>query len=107
MNASAMTRERADILQSLGTHRRFLRYTVRDLDDDSARRRTTVSVLCLGGLVKHVALVERAWARFIVEGSTALSGADEGAMEAHAAGFVMGEDETLAGLLATYEEVAA
>ena len=43
-----MTRERADILQSVNRHRGFLRYTVREPDEQAAQR-TTVSALCLGG----------------------------------------------------------
>ncbi|MGA3354573.1 MAG: DinB family protein [Acidimicrobiales bacterium] len=98
--------ERADFLETLATHRGFLRYTVRDLTDEQARARTTVSELCLGGLIKHVSLVEGGWAGFIVRGPDALSSGDEDAMAAHAAGFRMDDDETLAGLLARYEEVA-
>ena len=60
--------ERADLVQALRRHRDFLRFTVRDIDDEQARRRTTVSELTLGGLVKHVAATEKQWAEFIVDG---------------------------------------
>ena len=43
--------------------RHFLRFTTRDLTDEQARQRTTVSELTLGGLIKHVTAVERNWAR--------------------------------------------
>jgi hypothetical protein len=66
--AQELDAERSDLLAMLGKQRYFLRYTTRDLTDEQARRRTTVSELTLGGLIKHVALVERNWARFIVEG---------------------------------------
>jgi len=46
--------ERADLLETLAKHRGFLRFTVRDLTDDQAAKRTTTSELCLGGLIKHV-----------------------------------------------------
>ena len=62
------TGERADILEALATHRGFLRQTVAGLTDEQARQTPTVSELCLGGLVKHVARTEDSWARFIVEG---------------------------------------
>ena len=39
----AEDRERADFLETLSTHRSFLRHTVRDLTDEQARQRTTVS----------------------------------------------------------------
>jgi hypothetical protein len=99
--------ERADFIEALRAHRGFLRHTVDGLDDEAAARRTTVSELCLGGLIKHVADVEASWVRFIVEGPSAMPGFSEEAMAAHAASFRMLEGETLAGLLARYEEVAA
>src|ERR1700676_5445792 len=66
--AQELEAERSDLLAMLGKHRYFLRYTTRDLTDEQARARTTVSELTLGGLIKHVTLVERNWASFIVEG---------------------------------------
>jgi uncharacterized protein DUF664 len=102
-----LDQERADIIETLQANRRFLRYTVAGLDDQAAAKRTTVSELCLGGIVKHVTQTEEAWVRFIHEGPSAMAGFDEAAMAAHAAGFRMLEGETLAGLLARYEEVAA
>jgi uncharacterized damage-inducible protein DinB len=96
------TGERADLLAALAKARYFLRYTVRDLTDDQARQRTTVSELSLGGLIKHVALTERQWIGFIIDGPSAMAeNADE-----WAAAFRMLEVETLAGLLEQYEEVA-
>jgi uncharacterized damage-inducible protein DinB len=98
--------ERADILETLATHRSFLRHTVRDLTDDQARQRPTASELCLGGIVKHVALVEQGWADFIERGPATGDSGGEAARQAHAAGFRMLEGETLAGLLALYEDAA-
>ena len=69
---TSVTGERADLLASLGKHRHFLRYTTRGLTDEQAATRTTVSELCIGGLVKHVAMVEKQWAKFIVEGPSAM-----------------------------------
>jgi len=96
------TGERADLLQSLGRHRGFLRFTVRDLTDEQAARRTTASELCLGGLIKHVATTERNWMRFAVAGAEGLQG-DPGDWEGQ---FRMVDGETLAGLLDTYEQIA-
>jgi hypothetical protein len=102
-----------DLLEALATRRQFLRYTVRGLTDDQARQRTTASALCLGGLVKHVAEVERGWADFIIEGPSAVAGGwedgDEPSQEVvdtWTAKFQLLPDETLAGVLAEYEEVA-
>jgi hypothetical protein len=77
------------------------------LDDEQAARRTTVSELCLGGLIKHVSQVEANWVRFILEGPSAMPAFDQAAMVAHAAGFRMLEGETLAGLLEQYDAIAA
>ena len=71
-----MTGERADLLESLRRHRDFLRFTVRDITDEQARQRTTVSELTLGGLIKHVAATERTWAEFIVAGPAPDPGVD-------------------------------
>jgi uncharacterized damage-inducible protein DinB len=98
--------ERADLIEALDIHRSFLRQTVQGLTDEQAVRRTTVSGLCLGGLIKHVALVEQGWVNFIEEGPVAIGSMDQAAMDAHAAGFRMLAGETLAGLLDRYDQVA-
>jgi uncharacterized damage-inducible protein DinB len=97
--------ERADLLQSLARQRYFLRHTTRGLTDEQAAQRTTASALSLGGLIKHVALTERQWMRFIVEGPAAMSW-DEASTGDWMAGFEMLDGETLADLLETYAQVA-
>src|ERR1700741_3964261 len=67
-----VTAETATLLESLAQQRFFLRHTVRDLTDEQAGRRTTASELCLGGLIKHVAAVERTWVDFILDGPSAM-----------------------------------
>jgi uncharacterized damage-inducible protein DinB len=99
---ATVTGERADLRATLAKHRYFLRHTVRDLTDDQARQRTTASALSLGGLIKHVTATERQWVNFILDGPSAM-GANSGDW---AGGFTMAEGETLAGLLAGYEQVA-
>ncbi|MGD0701600.1 MAG: DinB family protein [Trebonia sp.] len=101
--------ERSDLLEMLGKQRNFLRYTTRGLTDDQARAQTTVSELTLGGLVKHVADVERGWAAFIIEGPAALGNASDMTEEDWARRrdeFRLLDGETLAGVLAAYEAVA-
>jgi len=98
------SRERTDLLESLGRHRWFLRFTVRDLSDEQAAQQTTASALCLGGLIEHVALTERQWVNFMVDGPSAMSDGDSEID--WAGGFRMLEGETLAGLLDDYEQVA-
>jgi hypothetical protein len=101
----AGTGERADLLQSLARQRQFLRHTTRGLTDEQAAQRTTASALCLGGLIKHVALTERQWARFIAEGPAAMAW-DEASAADWMTGFTMLDGETLAGLLENYAQVA-
>jgi hypothetical protein len=104
---STVTGERADILKTLGTRREFLRFTAKDLTDEQAAARTTVSELCLGGLIKHVAAVERQWALFIVEGpGPQADWRDEAAVQEYLNGFRMLPGETLAGLLDDYADAA-
>jgi uncharacterized damage-inducible protein DinB len=106
-NAQPTAGERAELLQTLGVHRSFLLFTVRDLSDEQASQRTTVSELCLGGLIKHVADVEASWADFIVGGPAAMTaGAEARRTVDRPATFRMEPGETLSGLLAQYEEVA-
>lgn len=97
--------ERADLLESLATQRGFLLVTVQGLTDEQARQRTTVSELTLGGLVKHVAHTERGWVDFVEHGTSALE-ATEDSWAAQADSFTLREDETLAGVIAEYAEVA-
>ena len=98
------TGERADLLQSLTIHRKFFLITVAGLSDEQAARRTTASALCLGGLIKHVAEVESTWVDFILQGPSAMAGAD-GATD-WTSRFQMEPGETLAELVAHYEQVA-
>lgn len=102
--------ERADLLAELANSRHFLRFTTRDLTDEQARQRTTASELSLGGLIKHVAHVERTWSRFITEGASAMP--DYASMTPadyarFADGFRLLPDETLQGVLDDYATVAA
>src|ERR1700722_14803047 len=107
--ATELEAERSDLLAMLDGQRKFLRYTTRDLTDEQARTRTTVSELTLGGLIKHVADVERSWAEFIVVGPTALGEASamtEADWAKRADEFRLLDGETLAGVLDNYEATA-
>lgn len=102
-----LTGERADIAETLAQHRGFLRYTARDLSDEQAAQRTTVSELCVGGIIKHVTAVERGWVEFIMVGPSDAGKWDSPEqMQEHADSFRMLPGETLAGLLNDYEDAA-
>ncbi|MGW6027773.1 DinB family protein [Streptomyces sp. NPDC055099] len=122
--AAALDAERADLLAGLAGARSALINTVRELSDEQAGRQPTVSALCLGGLVKHVASIEEGWLRFVLDGPSAMrydlpdgvTWEDLAAGTArefpqwaidHQNGFRMLPGETLARILARYEEVAA
>ena len=102
--ATTLSRERTDLLESLGRHRFFLRFTVRELTDEQAAQRPTASALCLGGLIKHVTETEQQWMDFAVGGGRAIAaGASEVDWNSR---FDMAPGDTLAGLLERYDEVA-
>ncbi|MCY0921562.1 DinB family protein [Streptomyces sp. H27-G5] len=120
----ALDAERADLLAALGTARSALLNTVRGLDDDRIGERPTASDLCLGGLIKHVTSMEAGWLRFVVEGPSAMrfdlpDGVTWDEITAgtarefpqwaidHRNDFQVAPGETLAGILARYEQVAA
>jgi len=116
--------ERTELLATLATARSALTNTVRGLTDEQLGERPTVSALCLGGLIKHVAAMEEAWLRFVVDGPSAMrydlpdgvTWADFVAGTAreypqwaidHQNDFRMLSGETLAGIVERYEQVAA
>jgi hypothetical protein len=110
IDPTTLTGERADLLAMLAKARGFLRFTARDLDEDQARRRTTVSELTIGGLIKHVASIERTWQTFIVAGPKAgpdYSNLTEAYYAEWANGFRLLDGETLAAALAARRALVA
>jgi len=101
-----VSREHADLLETLAKHRAFLCRTAQGLSDEDAGRRSTVSELCIGGLLKHVTRVETRWARFIVDGPDAFGTFDEAAFAEHAASFRMSGSESVKDLLEEYARAA-
>jgi hypothetical protein len=63
--------EREALLAFLAQQRDALRYAAHGLSDAQAAEHPTVSELCLAGLIKHAALVERAWVSYLTDGDTA------------------------------------
>lgn len=123
-SSPALDGERADLIADLAEARGALIRTVHGLSDEQIAERPTVSALCLGGLIKHVTSTEEGWLNFVVDGPSAMSfdlpdgvtWEDFAAGTAHTypqwaidrqADFQVLPGETLAGILARYEEVAA
>jgi hypothetical protein len=116
LSSTTATGERADILESLRTARFFLRHTVDGLTDEQARLTPTASELSLGGLIKHVASTEAGWADFVERGTEAMPAVegDYGDLDPNSElmqqwqnEFRLLPNETLADVLARYDEVAA
>ncbi|GAA1277289.1 DinB family protein [Saccharothrix xinjiangensis] len=106
MTTAIATTELSDLLSTLATHRGFLRHTARELTDEQARSRPTVSELSVGGLIKHVRETEESWLRFAVGGAELMVDQGSFAEQDWTDAFRMTEAETLEGVLAEYEETA-
>ncbi|TWG07998.1 DinB family protein [Saccharopolyspora dendranthemae] len=121
---NALDVEKRDLLTELATLRGQLLTSVRGLSDEQLGQRPTTSALCLGGIVKHVANTEKSWLRFVLEGPSAMTfalpeGVTWGDIEAGTAReypqwmidrteeFQMLPGDTLDGIVAHYEQVAA
>ncbi|MFI1914551.1 DinB family protein [Nocardia sp. NPDC020380] len=94
--------EREELIKMLDNQRELFRITVRGLEDDDARHRTTVSELTLGGLLHHVMHTEQHWTRVIVERDPN-SEFDVSEMDSE---YRMGPDQTVAELLAEWDATA-
>jgi uncharacterized damage-inducible protein DinB len=103
MSQSTVTGEHADILEMLAEQREMFLITVRGIDDEQARTRSTASELTLGGLVKHVANTERSWIETIREMDENAEVTD---MDAQMEQYFMRDDESLADLLENYRAIA-
>jgi uncharacterized damage-inducible protein DinB len=107
MNTRPVTGELDGLLAFLDHQREAVRYACFGLTDGQARVTPTASPLSLGGLVKHLAWGERTWLARL-EGRPVPGDADPAAAIADYMGtFQLTADETLAGVLADYQEAAA
>jgi hypothetical protein len=103
--------ERDSLLTFLDQQRYVLRIAAHGLTDEQAGRAPSVSPLSVGGLIKHVAQTEKGWVDLIrpVVGLPSTSDAEHGTdgEDAYVDGFTFGPGDTLAGVLAMYDDVAA
>lgn len=111
-----VTGERADLLDALTKHRNFLRFTAEGLTDEQANTTAAASTLTIGGLIKHVASVESAWAHFASTGqhpaSDSWSGDGDGGFTPEMIAkwqneFRLGDGETLQAELDRYATITA
>jgi len=97
-----VTDERTALLSYLSQQRDGILYATYGLSDAQAMARPSVSELSLGGLVKHAALVEQAWVRYLVDGDMSVFLAEYD----WADGFRLVEGETLSAVVSFSAEVA-
>lgn len=102
-NVPPVADERDGLLAFLRQQRYVVRLAAYGLTDEQARAAPSASSLSVGGLIKHLTLVERNWTGIILSRSEPFS---QQRMERYAAAFQMGPEETLAGILAEYEKAA-
>ncbi|MBJ8346023.1 DinB family protein [Antrihabitans sp. YC2-6] len=95
--------EREDLITMLADQREQFRIAVSGLDETQARLRSTVSEFTLGGLLHHVSNCEKHWLEVVVE-------RDENAemdMSKAAEEYVIGDHQTVDGLLAEWDKIVA
>jgi len=95
--------EREGLTAYLAHQRHLVRVAAHRLSDEQARLAPTAGTLSIGGLVKHLAQVERNWMDTVLQRRRLPM---EQAVETYMDGFRLGPDETLAGALDDYEASA-
>ncbi|WP_395308240.1 DinB family protein [Mycobacterium sp. AMU20-3851] len=99
--------ERAGLKEYIAAQQYAFHAIAFGLTDEQARSAPSVSTLSIGGLIKHVTNCQRGWMERVAA-APELTESDKRPMEDQAADygdeFVMREDETLAGILAAFDE---
>jgi uncharacterized damage-inducible protein DinB len=99
-NVRPVTDERDGLLSFLAHQRDVIKLAAYGLTDEQARLTPTASSLSVGGLVKHVAAVERGWMDIVLRRQGGAS------IESYVENFRLGPDESLASVFETYDQVA-
>ena len=102
--APPATDERELLLAYIAQQRDGVRNAAYGLTDEQARLVPTAGSLSVGGLIKHVANTEQGWIDTILQRDR--GGSPEERESRYEDNFRLGPDETLAEVLARYEEVA-
>ena len=99
--------ERAGLKEYVAAQQYAFRAIAFGLTDEQARSTPSVSALSIGGLIKHVTSCQKGWMQRVAA-APQLPAADDRPMEdvqaEYAEEFVMREDETLAEILAAFDE---
>src|SRR6187200_2877994 len=97
----SVSTEREALVAYLVQQREGLKNAAYGLTEEQARSRPTVSALSVGGLIKHASITEKGWIE-TMEGNVGY--ANE---QAYADSFTLAPDETLASVIADFDQVAA
>jgi uncharacterized damage-inducible protein DinB len=95
-----VTDEREGLLAYLAQQRHVLRLTSYGLTDAQARETPSASSLSVGGLIQHVAIVERGWMDIVLQRHT-------DSQDEYQANFRLSPHDTLEDVLALYDQVAS
>jgi uncharacterized damage-inducible protein DinB len=98
-NVPPVADEREGLLGFLAQQRYVVRVAAYGLTDEQARATPSASAFSLGGLIKHLALVERNWTAMIQQRA-------RGSVDEYMDNLRIAPDETLASVLASYEQAA-
>jgi uncharacterized damage-inducible protein DinB len=98
--APPLSDERALLLAYIEQQRDGIRNAAYGLTDEQARLTPSAGSLSIGGLVKHAADTERGWIDMVLQRDR------DASVSNYEDNFRLGPDETLAGVLASYDEVA-
>jgi uncharacterized damage-inducible protein DinB len=102
--APALTDERELLFAYLTQQRDGIRYAAHGLTEAQARLTPSASSLSIGGLMKHVATMERGWIDMVLQRQHPI--AQPEAASRYEEGFCLLPHETLAAALAAYAAVA-
>jgi uncharacterized damage-inducible protein DinB len=100
-NVSPVADEREGLLGFLGQQRRVVKAAAYGLTEDQIRLAPSASALSIGGLLKHLADMERGWVDTMLQRQKVAS------QEAYLNQFQLTQEDTLESLLAAYDEAAA
>ncbi len=100
-NVAPVADERQGLLGFLEQQRYVARIAAYGLTDEQARATPTPSTLSVGGIIKHLAAVERSWMDTVMQRTRRVGSPDD-----YLAGFRLGSDESLRSVLDDYAEAA-
>src|SRR5919206_2138968 len=98
-NVGPVANEREGLLAFLAQQRYVVRLATYGLTDEQARATPSASAFSLGGLIKHLALVERNWVAIVQQ-------RERGSVDEYMENLRLQPGETLASVLASYDDAA-